>query len=147
MLQKLIHAPELLVGKPGAFDPLSARIAQEAGFPAVQCSGFGISVSRLGPPDLQPPLAVRYGRGHAADSRRHRPAGHGRRRYRFRQCCFNAWYAVKAFERIGCAGVNIEDQVKPKRCGRLEGKSIACRWTKQCVKIRACAEARADPIS
>ena len=49
-LKELILAPELLV-MPGAFDPLSARIVQEAGFLAIQCSGYAISVNRLGLPD------------------------------------------------------------------------------------------------
>jgi methylisocitrate lyase len=55
----------------------------------------------------------------------------------------NAWYAVRAFERIGCAGVNIEDQVMPKRCGHLEGKSIV-GIDEAIAKIRACADARED---
>jgi 2-methylisocitrate lyase-like PEP mutase family enzyme len=56
----------------------------------------------------------------------------------------NAWYAVRAFERIGCAGVNIEDQVMPKRCGHLDGKTII-PIEEAVAKIRACAEARQDP--
>ncbi len=49
-LKQLIEAPELLI-MPGAFDPLSARIVQEAGFEAIQCSGAGISIAQLGLPD------------------------------------------------------------------------------------------------
>ena len=49
-LKDLINAPQLLI-MPGAFDTLSAKIVQEAGFSAIQCSGFGISVNRIGLPD------------------------------------------------------------------------------------------------
>lgn len=141
-LKQLIHAPELLV-MPGAFDALSARVVQEAGFAAVQGSGFGISVSHLGLPDysflsLSDMVAATQRIVDAveipvmADG----DTGFGN--------AVNAWYAVKAFERIGCAGVNIEDQVMPKRCGHLEGKSLV-PLDEAVAKIRACAEARQDP--
>lgn len=141
-LKQLIQAPELLV-MPGAFDALSARVVQEAGFAAVQGSGFGISVSHLGLPDysflsLSDMVAATQRIVDAveipvmADG----DTGFGN--------AVNAWYAVKAFERIGCAGVNIEDQVMPKRCGHLEGKSLV-PLDEAVAKIRACAEARQDP--
>lgn len=142
LLRQLIHAPELLV-MPGAYDALSARIVEEAGFPAVQCSGFGISVSHLGLPDYSF-LALS---DMAAATQRIVDAvsipvmadgdtGFGN--------AVNAWYTVKAFERIGCAGINIEDQVMPKRCGHLEGKALI-PLDEAVAKIRACAEAREDP--
>ncbi len=142
LLRQLIHAPELLV-MPGAYDALSARIVEEAGFPAVQCSGFGISVSHLGLPDYSF-LALS---DMAAATQRIVDAvsipvmadgdtGFGN--------AVNAWYTVKAFERIGCAGINIEDQVMPKRCGHLEGKALI-PLDEAVAKIRACAEARKDP--
>lgn len=141
-LRQLIEAPELLV-MPGAFDALSARIVQEAGFAAVQCSGFGISVSRLGLPDysflsFSDMVAATQ---HIVDAvelpvMADGDSGFGN--------AVNAWYTVRAFERIGCAGVNIEDQVMPKRCGHLEGKSLV-PLDEAVQKIRACAEARTDP--
>ncbi|AOY97246.1 carboxyvinyl-carboxyphosphonate phosphorylmutase [Cupriavidus sp. USMAA2-4] len=140
-LSQLIHAPELLV-MPGAFDALSARIVQEAGFAAVQCSGFGISVSRLGLPDYS---FLAFSDMVEATRRivdavelpvmADGDTGFGN--------AVNAWYAVRAFERIGCAGVNIEDQLMPKRCGHLEGKSLI-PLDEAVQKIRACAEARTD---
>ncbi len=141
-LKQLIHAPALLV-MPGAFDPLSARIVEAAGFEAIQCSGYGISVARLGLPDYSF-LAM----SDMVDATRNivdavnipvmadGDTGFGN--------AVNAWYAVKAFERAGCAGVNIEDQVMPKRCGHLEGKSII-PIDEAVAKIRACADARTDP--
>lgn len=142
LLKQMIHAPELLV-MPGAFDALSARVVQEAGFAAVQGSGFGISVSHLGLPDysflsLSDMVAATQRIVDAVDIpvMADGDTGFGN--------AVNAWYAVKAFERIGCAGVNIEDQVMPKRCGHLEGKSLV-PLDEAVAKIRACADARQDP--
>ncbi len=141
-LKQLIHAPELLV-MPGAFDPLSARIVQEAGFEAIQCSGFAISVTRLGLPDysflaMSDMVAATQNIVNAVDLpvMADGDTGFGN--------AVNAWYAVKAFERVGCAGVNIEDQVMPKRCGHLEGKTIV-PIDEAIAKITACADARVDP--
>ena len=141
-LKNLIQAKELLV-MPGAYDPLSARVIEEAGYSAIQCSGYGISVSRLGLPDysflaMSDMVAATQNIVESvslpvmADG----DTGFGN--------AVNAWYAVKAFERIGCAGVNIEDQVMPKRCGHLEGKAITS-IEEAVAKVRACAEARMDP--
>ncbi len=141
-LRQLIQAPELLV-MPGAYDPLSARIIAEAGFAAIQCSGFGMSVTRLGLPDYSflslsdmlaatQPIVDAVNLPVMADG----DTGFGN--------AVNAWYTVQAFERIGCAGVNIEDQVMPKRCGHLDGKTIV-PIEEAVAKIRACVDARQDP--
>ncbi len=140
-LRQLILAPELLV-MPGAYDAISARVIAEAGFAAIQCSGFGMSVSRLGLPDYSflsfsdmlaatKPIVDAVNLPVMADG----DTGFGN--------AVNAWYAVQAFERIGCAGINIEDQVAPKRCGHLDGKTIV-PLDEAVAKIRACAEARQD---
>jgi 2-methylisocitrate lyase-like PEP mutase family enzyme len=55
----------------------------------------------------------------------------------------NAYYAVQAFERAGAAGVNIEDQVMPKRCGHLDGKQVVA-LDEAVAKLRAAADARRD---
>ena len=52
LLKKLINDPEILV-MPGAYDVLSARLIEAAGFKAVQCSGFGFAASLLGLPDIR----------------------------------------------------------------------------------------------
>ncbi|GAA5233384.1 isocitrate lyase/PEP mutase family protein [Verticiella sediminum] len=142
ILRRLILAPELLV-MPGAYDPLSARVVEQAGFPAIQCSGFGMSVTRLGLPDYgflsmsdmlaaTQPIVDAVAIPVMADG----DTGFGN--------AVNAWYAVRAFERIGCAGVNIEDQQAPKRCGHLDGKTVL-PIEEAVAKIRACAQARTDP--
>ena len=141
-LKDLIHARELLV-MPGVHDPLSARLVAEAGFAAAQCSGFAISLVHLGLPDysflsLSDMLAVTRTIVDAVDLpvMADGDTGFGN--------AVNAWHAVRAFERIGCAGINIEDQVLPKRCGHLEGKTIVS-IDEAVAKVRACAEARLDP--
>jgi len=141
-LHDLIHSPRLLV-MPGAYDPLSARLAQEAGFDAIQCTGYGISVSHLGLPDYgfigMREMVDRTARiAEAVDIpvMADGDTGFGN--------AVNAYYAVQAFERAGAAGVNIEDQVMPKRCGHLEGKSIV-PLEEAVAKVRACADARVDP--
>jgi methylisocitrate lyase len=141
-LKQLILDPELLV-MPGAYDPLSARVVQELGFHAIQCSGYGISLARLGLPDysflsMSDMVAASQAIVDAVDLpvMADGDTGFGN--------AVNAWYAVKAFERVGCAGVNIEDQVMPKRCGHLDGKSIV-PIDEAVAKVRACAEARVDP--
>lgn len=141
-LKRLIRAPELLV-MPGAFDPISARLIEQAGFAAIQCTGFGMSAVHLGLPDygflsmsdmvsLTQRIVAAVDIPVMADG----DTGFGN--------AVSAWYAVSAFERIGCAGVNIEDQQMPKRCGHLEGKAIV-PVEEAVAKIRACADARRDP--
>jgi methylisocitrate lyase len=128
---------------PGVHDPLSARLVAEAGFAAAQCSGFAISLVHLGLPDysflaLSDMLAVTRTIVDAVDIpvMADGDTGFGN--------AVNAWHAVRAFERMGCAGINIEDQVLPKRCGHLEGKTIV-PLDEAVAKVRACAEARCDP--
>jgi 2-methylisocitrate lyase-like PEP mutase family enzyme len=141
-LKELILDPKLLV-MPGAFDPISARLIQEAGFEAIQCTGFGMTGVHTGLPDygflsmgemveLSRRIAAAVDIPVMADG----DTGFGN--------AVSAWYAVREFERAGCAGVNIEDQQSPKRCGHLEGKSIV-PIDEAVAKIRACAEARIDP--
>ena len=141
-LKQLILAPELLV-MPGAFDPVSAKLIEEAGFQAIQCSGFGMSMFHLGLPDygflsmnemvsISQRIAAAVDIPVMADG----DTGFGN--------AVSAWYAVRAFEQAGCAGVNIEDQQMPKRCGHLDGKSIV-PIDEAIAKVRACAQARSDP--
>lgn len=141
-LKQLILAPELLV-MPGAFDPVSAKLVQEAGFQALQCTGFGMSAVHLGLPDygflsMNEMVSISQRIVDAVDIpvMADGDTGFGN--------AVSAWYAVRAFERAGCAGVNIEDQHMPKRCGHLDGKSIV-PIDDAVAKVRACAEARADP--
>jgi methylisocitrate lyase len=125
---------------PGCHDALSARIVESAGFEAVQVSGFGVAGSLLGKPDvgLVDMKDVLDITGHIvravgipvmADI----DTGGG-----------NAINAAAIMERLiemGAAGVNIEDQVFPKRCGHMEGKQVIPA-EEMVGKVRAMADAR-----
>ena len=128
---------------PGAFDPLAARLVEEAGFPAVYMTGFGTSAALLGRPDVGLLTMTEM-----ADNARRiagcvdipviadADTGYGNP--------VNVIRTVGAFEAAGVAGIHIEDQVAPKRCGHMEGKQvIAPREMAQ--KVRAAVEARSDP--
>jgi 2-methylisocitrate lyase-like PEP mutase family enzyme len=128
---------------PGAFDGISARLVQDAGFPAVYMTGYGTAASRLGLPDLG-----FAGLGEMADHARNLAAvldvpliadadtGYGN--------ALNVRRTVQAYEAAGVAALHIEDQITPKRCGHLSGHRIVPRG-EFVGKIRAAVEARTDP--
>ncbi|WP_067969560.1 isocitrate lyase/PEP mutase family protein [Mycolicibacter icosiumassiliensis] len=141
-LNALIHAPEILV-MPGVFDPLSARLAEQAGFAALQCSGASISGVHYGRPDYSlismedmAAVTAKIARSVQVPVMADGDNGFGN--------AVNAYYTVKAFEEAGAAGINIEDQETPKRCGHLDGKRIV-DLHEAATKIRAAADARTDP--
>ncbi len=125
---------------PGCHDALSARIVESAGFEAVQVSGFGLAGSLLGKPDvgLVDMKDVLDITGHIVRAVRipvmaDIDTGGG-----------NAINAASITERLiemGVAGVNIEDQVFPKRCGHMEGKQVIPAG-EMAGKVRAMADAR-----
>jgi 2-methylisocitrate lyase-like PEP mutase family enzyme len=138
-----------LVGKrnglvvPGAFDGVSARLVERAGFPAVYMTGFGTSASRLGLPDLgyaglaemadhARNLAAAVGIPLIADA----DTGYGN--------ALGVRRTVQAYEAAGVAALHIEDQVAPKRCGHLSGHQVV-PLGEFAGKIRAAVEARRDP--
>ena len=128
---------------PGAYDGISARLVQRAGFPAVYMTGYGTSASRLGLPDLG-----FAGLAEMADHARNLAAvldvpliadadtGYGN--------ALNVRRTVQAYEAAGVAALHIEDQVAPKRCGHLSGHQVIPRG-EFAGKIRAAVEARTDP--
>nr|WP_281413554.1 isocitrate lyase/PEP mutase family protein [Microvirga antarctica] len=138
----MIESDTILV-MPGAYDPLSAKIVESAGFDAVQCTGLGISVTTLGLPDYSliglGEMVERTGRmvdavnvPVMADA----DTGFGN--------AVNVHYAARAFERVGVAGFNLEDQVAPKRCGHLAGKELIAS-EEMCLKIQSARDALSDP--
>jgi len=141
-LRALIEAPEILV-LPGVFDGFSTRLVSKLGYVAAFISGSGVSESRLGQPDvglmgLEDNVAA--ARAMAACSEllllADGDTGYGN--------AINVFHTVRAFERAGVAGLMLEDQVWPKRCGHLKGKEVISA-EEMVQKIRAAAEARADP--
>jgi methylisocitrate lyase len=140
-LRQLIEAPELLI-MPAAYDPISAKLIERAGFKAVQCTGLGIAASLLGRPDVSiismgEMVDRTYHIAHAVDLpvMGDGDTGFGN--------AVNVYYTVQEFERAGAAGVNIEDQVMPKRCGHLAGKEVI-PMEEMVLKIKAAREALVD---
>ncbi len=141
-LRQLLDGGGTIVA-PGAFDPLAARLVEEAGFPAVYMTGFGTAAALLGRPDVglltMTEMADAAGRIAAcvdipvlADA----DTGYGNP--------LNVIRTVGAYEAAGVAGIHIEDQVAPKKCGHMEGKQVIAA-DEMAQKVRAAAEARTDP--
>jgi 2-methylisocitrate lyase-like PEP mutase family enzyme len=140
-LRSLIQQPGLLV-MPGAYEPMGARLIEKAGFEAIQITGLGVSATQLGLPDysilaMTDMVAATAAIAGAVDIpvMGDGDTGFGN--------AVNTWYAVRAFERAGAAGVNLEDQVMPKRCGHLDGKEVVS-LEEGVAKIRAAVDACVD---
>jgi len=141
-LRTLVEKKQGLV-VPGAYDGISARLVQHAGFPAVYMTGYGTAASRLGLPDLG-----FAGLAEMADHARNIAAvvdvpliadadtGYGN--------ALNVRRTVQTYEAAGVAALHIEDQITPKRCGHLSGHQVIPRG-EFAGKIRAAVEARRDP--
>src|ERR1700738_4480595 len=126
---------------PGAYDCITAKLIEQAGFAAVYMTGAGTAAT-LGYPDFglvtMSEMVANAGRIAAAVERpviADADTGYGNE--------LNVFRTVREFERSGVAGIHIEDQEFPKKCGHLEGKQIIPReeWL---AKIRAAAAARRD---
>jgi 2,3-dimethylmalate lyase len=140
-LAELLAGPEPVLA-PGAYDALSARLVERAGFPAVYMTGFGASASLLGRPDVGL-LSFAEMAGHArrlvqavgvpviADA----DDGYGNP--------LNVMRTVQEYAAAGVAALHIEDQVAPKRCGHMEGKDVIDA-AEMVEKVRAAAEARGE---
>jgi len=142
LLKKLILDDEILV-MPGAHDALSAKIIELVGFKAVTMGGYAASAASLAKPDVSLLTLTEYvniARNivQAVDL----PlfvdgdTGHGN--------VTNVQRTIQEFERAGVAGLFIEDQVFPKRCGHMEGKQIIPAL-EMVAKIKAAVDARVDP--
>jgi 2-methylisocitrate lyase-like PEP mutase family enzyme len=141
-LRALIEAPEILV-LPGVFDGFSTRLVSKLGYTAAFITGSGVSESRLGQPDvglmgLDENVAAARAMAACSDLLllADGDTGYGN--------ALNAYHTVRAFERAGVAGLMLEDQVWPKRCGHLKGKEVISA-EEMVQKIRAAASARLDP--
>ena len=137
----LIEAPEIVV-LPGAHDALTLRLAEQAGFQAVTCGGYSATASLLGAPDVQQLTMTEMAEMYArlcdatelplfADG----DTGYGN--------TTNVARTVRAYERAGVAGLFIEDQESPKRCGHMEGKRVIPAGD-MVAKLKAALDARID---
>lgn len=139
--RQLLNQPGIIQA-PGAYDCLTAKLIQQAGFPAVYMTGAGTSVAQLGYPDLG--LATMTdmiaNAGSIADILdvpliADADTGYGG--------ILNIRRTIRQYERAGVAAVHIEDQEMPKRCGHLDDKKVVS--TQDMVqKIRAAVDARTD---
>jgi 2-methylisocitrate lyase-like PEP mutase family enzyme len=141
-LRKLLNSPGVIRSL-GAHDVFTARLIEAAGLETVFLGGFGTSASLLGLPDVGfitltemtdavRRMALRVSIPVVADG----DTGHGD--------LHNVLRTVREFERAGAAGVLIEDQVTPKRCGHFAGKQIIAA-DEMVRKLKAARGARSDP--
>jgi 2-methylisocitrate lyase-like PEP mutase family enzyme len=130
---------EGLIVAPGAYDCITARLIEQAGFAAVYMTGAGTSAS-LGYPDFglvtmseMVANAQRIAAVVAVPVLADADTGYGNE--------LNVFRTVREYEGCGVAGIHIEDQVFPKKCGHLEGREIIPREG-YVAKIRAACAAR-----
>ena len=140
--KELMNAPEILI-QPGIYDGYTVRLVAANGFKAASISGAGVSESRMGWPD----------RGIMTFDENLNNAR------RLADCCedlllradadtgygnaMTVHFVVRAFEKAGMAALMFEDQVWPKRCGHMKGKS--CIPAEEMVqKVKAAVDARRD---
>src|SRR6266480_6159473 len=140
-LRELLSRPGIIRSL-GAHDVFTARLIEAAGLETVFLGGFGTSASLLGLPDVGlisltemadavRRMAQRVAIPVVADG----DTGHGD--------LHNVVRTVREFERAGAAGILLEDQVTPKRCGHFEGKQLIPA-DEMVLKLRAALAARRD---
>lgn len=141
-LRELLGSGKLIMA-PGAYDVWSAKLIEASGFDAVYMTGYGVSASVIGKPDiglmtftevalmahnmvmaLKVPLIADCDTGFGNS--------------------LNVMRCVEEFEASGVAAIQLEDQLMPKRCGHMEGKVLIPKEEME-AKIRAAAAARRDP--
>jgi 2-methylisocitrate lyase-like PEP mutase family enzyme len=139
-LRTALDEGSVLIG--GCFDALSARLAELAGFPAVQLSGFGVEVAQIGAPDLGLTTltelaahATRVASTVAIPVIADVDTGFGG--------VLNVARTVREMERADVAGLHIEDQALPKRCPLLGGRRVLSRAA-AVDRVSAACEARRD---
>ena len=138
-LREMLARPEPLLA-PGAYDSLSARLIEQAGFEVVYMTGFGTSASLLGRPDVG---LLSFGEmvdnarriAHAVDVPVIADADNGY------GSPINVIRTVQEYEAAGVAAIHIEDQVAPKKCGHLQDKHLV-EVEEMVQKVRAAVEAR-----
>ena len=139
VLRDKLAAGKTLV-KPGAYDALSAIMMERAGFECVGISGYALSLSLLGKPDIGftsltqvVDACQRISSAVSIPVIADADTGYGN--------AVNAMYTVEQLIKAGAAGAHIEDQEFPKRCGHVSGKQIISA-EEMAGKIRAIARVR-----
>jgi methylisocitrate lyase len=139
-IRDLIAADTVLM--PGVYDALTARIAARVGFDIVFISGYSVSAAHLGEPDFgfltQSEMAAAardVARVSTAPVIVDADTGYG--------SPVNVLRTVRDFQDAGAAGVFLEDQVWPKKCGHFHGKEVV-PTEEHAARIRAAADARGE---
>src|SRR5215207_5387155 len=142
--ERLADANDIII-LPGVYDALTAKIAEDVGFETAFQTGYGTSASLLGMPDfgflnagetlenakriinsVNIPILVDIDTGYGNP--------------------LNVWKIVKDLERIGAKGIFLEDQVWPKRCGHMTGKTVIPK-EEYILKLHAAIDARTDSLA
>ena len=141
-LRRLLDGPGI-VPVPGAHDALTARLIEQAGFSACYMTGAGTVGALLGLPDVglitmtEMVLNARYiTRSLSIPLISDADTGYGN--------AINVMRTVREYEAAGVAGIHLEDQIFPKKCGHMENKALV-PLEEMVGKIRAACEAREDP--
>lgn len=142
-LKELLESGEIIVA-PGAYDAWSARLIAESGFKAVYMTGYGVSASVLGKPDIGLITLTEMATAakNIVNACGEIPViadgdnGYGG--------VMSVMRSVVEYEIAGVAAIQLEDQVTPKRCGHMEGKEVISKED-MVFKIKAALHARKDP--
>src|SRR5436190_237025 len=139
-IRDLVASDTILM--PGVYDAITARIAARLDFDIVFISGYSVSAARLGEPDFgflteseMADAARSVSRVSNAPVIVDADTGYGN--------AVNTMRTVRDFQEAGAAGVFLEDQVWPKKCGHFQGKQVV-PTTEHAAKIRAAADARGE---
>ena len=139
-LREQLEDKNKIIVLPGVFDALSAKIAEHVGFEAMFQTGYGSSAALLGMPDFgllnsgeTVDNAMRIIRAVRVPVLVDADTGYGNP--------LNVWRLVRDLESLGAAGIFLEDQVWPKRCGHMVGKGVIPR-DEYIPKLKAALEAR-----
>lgn len=132
-----------IVVSPGVFDGYSVRLVEAMGFEAASTTGAGLSNSRLGQPDIgimtlrdNVEACYHIARSVSIPVMSDADTGYGN--------AVTVYHTVRYFEEAGVVGINIEDQVNPKRCGHMRGKELISAG-EMAKKIESAVKARRDP--
>jgi 2-methylisocitrate lyase-like PEP mutase family enzyme len=139
-LRELLKRPPVLAAS--CFDPLSARLAELAGFKAIHLTGMGVEATQIGAPDIGLMTAAELA-SHAARITEavdipilaDIDTGFGG--------LVNIHRTIRQMERAGIAGVHIEDQTLPKRCPAIDGRTVVSR-DEAIDRIKTACAARTD---
>jgi len=141
VMRELLAADGLLVS-PGVFDGYSVRLVEQMGFKTACTTGAGLANSRMGVPDVgimgltdNVDACRMIARSVSIPVMADADTGYGNP--------VTVYHTIQRFEEAGVAGVNIEDQVSPKRCGHMAGKDVI-DMREMARKIEAACDARRD---